>query len=157
MEKDKNIENEIDWKIIDQLHNATSNFSKNSLEIKKLLFVVIGISTPLIINLCSNKLDKSLFVSFYFFIIPFWILDSFTYYYQEKLRDKMNDKFNSISRRNEHKSFEYKVTEYTLPNNRTKKKRIVRSLFNLSHLAFYGSLIILTTIGFLLYLNNFIA
>ena len=35
MEKDKNIENEIDWKIIDQLHNATSNFSKNSLEIKK--------------------------------------------------------------------------------------------------------------------------
>lgn len=35
MEKDKNIENEIDWKIIDQLHNATNNFSKNCLEIKK--------------------------------------------------------------------------------------------------------------------------
>ncbi len=34
MEKDKNIENEIDWKIIDQLHNATNNFSKNCLEIK---------------------------------------------------------------------------------------------------------------------------
>lgn len=60
MEKDKNIENEIDWKIIDQLHNATNNFSKNCLEIKKLLFVVIGISTPLIINLCNNKLDLSL-------------------------------------------------------------------------------------------------
>ena len=63
MEKDKNIENEIDWKIIDQLHNATNNFSKNCLEIKKLLFVVIGISTPLIINLCNNKLDRSLFIS----------------------------------------------------------------------------------------------
>lgn len=157
MEKDKNIENEINWKIIDQLHNATSNFSKSSLEIKKLLFVVIGISTPLIISLCNNELDKSLFISFYFFIIPFWILDSFTYYYQEKLRDKMDERFNSISKRNERKSFEYNMIEYTLPNNRTKKKRIARSLFNLSHLAFYGSLIILTTIGFLLYLNNLIA
>ena len=29
MEKDKNIENEIDWKIIDQLHNDKNNFSKN--------------------------------------------------------------------------------------------------------------------------------
>lgn len=37
MEKDKNIENEIDWKIIDQLHNATNNFSKNCLEIKTLI------------------------------------------------------------------------------------------------------------------------
>ena len=40
MDNSENIEDKIDWKKIDQLHNATINFSKNSLEIKKLLFVV---------------------------------------------------------------------------------------------------------------------
>lgn len=74
MDNSENIEDKIDWKKIDQLHNATINFSKNSLEIKKLLFVVIGISTPLIINLCNNQLDVALFISLYIIIFSFLIL-----------------------------------------------------------------------------------
>lgn len=35
MENNESIEEKINWKMIDQLHNATINFSKNSLEIKK--------------------------------------------------------------------------------------------------------------------------
>lgn len=152
MEKDKNIENEIDWKIIDQLHNATNNFSKNCLEIKKLLFVVIGISTPLIINLCNNKLDRSLFISLYLFIVSFWLFDSYSYYYQEKLRAKMNDRFKNISERNNDvNSVETSEEEFTLQKNRTNKKRILRSLFNMSHLVFYGILFLLVTLGFVLY------
>ena len=151
MEKDKNIENEIDWKIIDQLHNAT-NFSKNCLEIKKLLFVVIGISTPLIINLCNNKLDRSLFISLYLFIVSFWLFDSYSYYYQEKLRAKMNDRFKNISERNNDvNSVETSEEEFTLQKNRTNKKRILRSLFNMSHLVFYGILFLLVTLGFVSY------
>lgn len=152
MEKDKNIENEIDWKIIDQLHNATNNFSKNYLEIKKLLFVVIGISTPLIINLCNNKLDRSLFISLYLFIVSFWLFDSYSYYYQEKLRAKMNDRFKNINaRNNDVNSVEASEEEFTLQKNRTNKKRILRSLFNMSHLVFYGILFLLVTLGFVLY------
>ena len=153
MKTDKNIENEIDWKIIDQLHNATSNFSKNCLEIKKLLFVVIGISTPLIINLCGNKLDKSLFISIYLFIISFWLFDSFSFYYQEKLRANMNDRFKRISERSKDdgSSKDSKDEEFTIQNDRTKNGRILRSLFNLSHLLFYGILVLLLTIGFILY------
>lgn len=85
---------------IDQLHNATINFSKNSLEIKKLLFVVIGISTPLIINLCNNQLDVALFISLYIIIFSFWIFDSYTYYYQKKLRFQMDHYFEQILTRN---------------------------------------------------------
>lgn len=88
MDNSENIEDKIDWKKIDQLHNATINFSKNSLEIKKLLFVVIGISTPLIINLCNNQLDVALFISLYIIIFSFWIFDSYTYYYQKNYDSK---------------------------------------------------------------------
>ena len=35
--------------------------------------------------------------------------------------------------------------------NRTNKKRILRSLFNMSHLVFYGILFLLVTLGFVLY------
>ena len=76
MDNSENIEDKIDWKKIDQLHNATINFSKNSLEIKKLLFVVIGISTPLIINLCNNQLEGAVFSSLYSISFSFGSVES---------------------------------------------------------------------------------
>lgn len=149
MEINENIEDKIAWKKIDQLHNATVNFSKNSLEIKKLLFVVIGISTPLIINLSDNKLDTSLFVSLYIILIPFWIFDSYTYYYQKKLRAAMDSFFIEIKNRNSNRAND-------LSEEISQKKQIQRALFNLSHLCFYGVLLIPITLAFILYLCGII-
>lgn len=148
MERDEKIEERIDWKNIDQLHNATVNFSKNSLEIKKLLFVVIGISTPLIINLSNNKLDTSLFISLYIILIPFWIFDSYTYYYQKKLRAKMEGLFIEIKNRN--------LNTTDVFQEKSQIKQIIMALFNLSHLCFYGVLLILITLIFILYLMDII-
>lgn len=148
MERDEKIEERIDWKNIDQLHNATVNFSKNSLEIKKLLFVVIGISTPLIINLSNNKLDTSLFISLYIILIPFWIFDSYTYYYQKKLRAKMEGLFIEIKNRN--------LNTTDVFQEKSQIKQIIMALFNLSHLCFYGILLILITLIFILYLMDII-
>lgn len=148
MERDEKIEERIDWKNIDQLHNATVNFSKNSLEIKKLLFVVIGISTPLIINLSNNKLDTSLFISLYIILIPFWIFDSYTYYYQKKLRAKMEGLFIEIKNRN--------LNTTDVFQEKSQIKQIIMALFNLSHLCFYGVLLILITLIFILYLVDII-
>ena len=42
-EKPIDIDSEIDWKIIDQLHNAVLNFSRNSMQAKKIMFTLLGI------------------------------------------------------------------------------------------------------------------
>ena len=42
-EKPRAIDSEIDWKIIDQLHNAVLNFSRNSMQAKKIMFTLLGI------------------------------------------------------------------------------------------------------------------
>ena len=96
----KSLEDEIDWKIIDQLHAATLNFSTTSLELKKLFFVLVGIAVPTLIKLAGDELDLSLFVTIYLISSTFWLLDSFTYFYQEKLREKMDKHFMQIRIRN---------------------------------------------------------
>lgn len=148
----KNIKNEIDWKIIDQLHNATNNFTKTSLELKKLMFAVIGISLPIVISLNKNKLNGFIFFVLCVCIVFFWLYDSYTYYYQELLREKMNNKFIELNNRNERESKSRKIeNNFTLPPNRNKKKRICRSLFNLSNIFFYGMLILFVIFGFIFY------
>lgn len=149
MAMQENIEDKIDFKKIDQLHNATINFSKSSLEIKKLLFVVLGISTPVIISLSNNKLDTSLFVSLYVIVISFWIFDSYTYYYQKKLRSTMDKYFIEIKNRNSNGENE----EF---HNQSQTGQILSALFNLSHLCFYGVICTIITIVFSLYLCNMI-
>lgn len=137
----KKIKDEIDSMKINQLHNATINFSKNSLEIKKLLFVVIGISTPLIINLCNNHITGVLFVSLYIIIFLFWIFDSYTYYYQKKLRFQMNYYFERILNRNRKN-----VRNTSNFRKNSTCKMVIISLFNWSHFCFYGILTILIVI-----------
>ncbi|MFZ1784294.1 MAG: hypothetical protein WAU23_03765 [Ferruginibacter sp.] len=128
MEYKKSLDDEIDWKIIDQLHTATVNFSSTSLELKKMLFILIGIAVPSLIKLAGDKLDKSLFVTIYILTLLFWILDSLTYYYQEKLREKMDKHFSNIKNRNTPSA--ENNPDFTLENSRTSKFRLWRSFFN---------------------------
>lgn len=151
----RTLDDEIDWKIIDQLHTATVNFSTTSLEIKKLFFVLIGIAVPSIIKLSGDTLDLSLFVTLYILTFTFWFLDSFTYFYQEKLREKMNWHFNEIKNRNKES---FIITDsikvgLIIESNRTSKNRLWRSAFNPS-VRFYIVLFALNTLGLWLFLNK---
>lgn len=149
----KSLDDEIDWKIIDQLHTATLNFSTTSLELKKLLFVLIGIAVPTIIKLAGNKLDISLFITIYLLGITFWFLDSFTYFYQEKLREKMDNHFSKLKARNNEALI---LSEnFTLENNRTNTDRLKRSVNNPS-VRLYIVVIGLNTVALILYLNEII-
>jgi hypothetical protein len=153
----RTLEDEIDWKVIDQLHAATVNFSTTSLELKKLFFVLVGIAIPSLIKLANDKLDISLFITLYIFTITFWFLDSFTYFYQEKLREKMDLHFNQIKSRNKETLLmpAHIKQDFTIELNRTKKNRLWRSVSNPS-VRFYFVLLILNTIGLILLLNNLI-
>jgi len=147
MEYKRTLEDEIDWKVIDQLHSATLNFSTTSLELKKIFFILVGIAVPSLIKLAGDKLDTSLFVTLYILTLTFWCLDSFTYFYQEKLREKMDNHFHQIKLR--HKENEVKV-DITIESTRTKKYRCWRSVFNTS-VSLYLVLVVLNTVAIVLY------
>ncbi|WP_100841402.1 hypothetical protein [Flavobacterium sp. 5] len=157
IEYKKSIEDEIDWKIIDQLHTATLNFSTTSLELKKILLVLIGIAVPSLIKLAGDKLDTSLFITIFLLALTFWFLDSFTYFYQEKLREKMDSHFNDIKNRNKETLIltEIKSDNFTLENSRTSSDRVKRSLINPS-VRLYMFVIGLNAIAFILYLTEII-
>ncbi len=153
----RSVQDEIDWKIIDQLHSATLNFSSTSLELKKLLFVLIGIAVPTLIKLAGDSLDLSLFITIYLLSITFWFLDSLTYYYQESLRERMDKRFSQIKQRNVEAIIlpDKIIDDFTLENSRTDKNRIKRSAFNPS-VNLYIFVIGLNTIGLILYLFKII-
>ena len=152
---ERTVADEIDWKIIDQLHAATVNFSTTSLELKKIFFVLVGILVPVLIKLAGNKLDTSLFVTLYTIITAFAFLDSFTYFYQEKLREKMNIHFGLIKSRNAENSAAADSDQgsFTIESNRTGKGRLRRSILNES-MMLYWAMIILNTLALLLFHNN---
>jgi len=149
----RSLDDEIDWKIIDQLHSATVNFSSTSLELKKLLFVLIGIAVPSLIKLGGDKLDLSLFITIYVLTVSFWFLDSFTYFYQEKLREKMDRLFQRIKSRNTDSIVvpDNLKQDFTIELVRTDKDRIWRSITN-SSVRFYIVLLILNSIGLTLFI-----
>lgn len=99
---------------------------------------MIGISTPLIINLCDNQLNKALFISLYIIIGLFWILDSYTYYYQKKLRNNME-------------SYIAKIRNTNFDNSTKRLVLIFKSLFNWSHACFYGVLTVITILLHILF------
>jgi len=153
----KTVEDEIDWKVIDQLHSATLNFSNTSLELKKLYFVLVGIAVPSLIKLAHDKLDISLFVTLYLLTITFWFLDSYTYFYQEKLREKMDKHFNSIKNRNKDTIIipENSTVEITIEASRKSENRLWRSISNVS-VRLYFIFLLLNSFALFLFLNDII-
>lgn len=154
----RSLEDEIDWKLIDQLHTATNTFSSTSLELKKLFFVLVGIAVTVLLKLAGDKLDLSLFITIYILTISFWSLDSFTYFYQEKLRDKMDDAFSRLKSRNTEGliiagSGDSSLDEFTIEANRTSNGRVLRSIWN-SSVRFYFVMVILNSIPFFLFLTG---
>jgi hypothetical protein len=126
---------ELTWKTISQLHNATSNFSKQSFEIKKVCLTVEVAALTLIGNFVNDKLDLALFVTGLIIPIIFYFLDCTTYYYQDSLRGKMVKEENLFR------------TRYNIPilDNPHTQNKICRSIFNWSHWI-YAALILLDII-----------
>lgn len=153
----KSVDDEIDWKIIDQLHTATVNFSSTSLELKKIFFVLLGIAVPSLIKLAGDKLDLSLFVTLYILSFTFWFLDSFTYFYQVSLREKMDKRFNSIKERHTENLIvlDSVKQDFTIEKERTDKNRFWRSTFNPS-IMLYWIMIVFNTIALILFITKVI-
>ena len=128
-EQKRDIDSEIDWKIIDQLHNAVLNFSRNSMQAKKIMFTLLGVFIAALLRVEHATDAVKWFPVMVILIILFWAFDSYTYYLQEKLRAAMDVRFHSLKRRYPSSNPD---DEFTLSDSRTSCGRVLRSIFNFS-------------------------
>ena len=141
MNNRKEIQDKLNWDNINQLHNAVSNFSRQSFDIKK-LWITVEISViTLLSSLKVGDIDFAVLI-IELVVIFFYFLDSMTYYYQNKLRYKMEAERNAIRKR-------YGI-KYKSPNQ--EKCSIFKALFNWSHLLYY----VVLAFGILYLLHRFI-
>lgn len=141
-ETPRDIDSEIDWKIIDQLHNAVLNFSRNSMQAKKIMFSILGIFVAAMLqkDYVSEIINWLLVIDVIVFL--FWSFDAQTYYYQEKLRAKIDTRLVRLKTRH---NGVFDDDELTLPDDRqnsNEKMRIWRSFINGSVL-FYPAIIVI--------------
>lgn len=151
---EKPIKIELNLKQIDQLHNATLQFSNFCFEIKKTCIATIFIVLTFVVTFTNKELDLSVFIISYITVLCFWLLDSTAYFYQVKLRIAMNSKFNKVRELSGQESENDGAIEDSRSNESFSKK-LVSSAFNFSMIVYY-ILLALNTIGLLLFLCNVI-
>ncbi|HTC33323.1 MAG TPA: hypothetical protein VK724_08125 [Bryobacteraceae bacterium] len=86
----KTLEDELDWKLLDQLAGVVTQISSFCFEIKKFCVTTAFVVLTLIASFTRAKVDHSLFVAGLVVPICFWFLDSVAYFYQVKLRGSMD-------------------------------------------------------------------
>ena len=134
-------EDELDWKDVDQLHQAILQISKSCFEYKKLCISFLGVSTALIVKFTENSLNHTVFVLGLLICVGFWISDATGYYFQKKLRKRLDERMCSIAERNNY-------TPYERPPN---EESTMKALFNGSMVFYYVLLMILFVIWWLCY------
>lgn len=135
-EEQKKISDELDKIQIDQLHKATLNFSNNSLETKKLCVTVQIAVYTLLAGIYKDSPLSNLVIALELLgiLIPilFYAVDVVLYYYQDRLRENMNNKMNDIKER-------HRIV--VQPSNRN-NKRLLHSFINGSQILYLGLIII---------------
>lgn len=128
------IEDSLNLKQIDQLHNATLNFSNNSLETKKLCVTAEIASITLLIGLHEkDKITNLLLligISGLIIALLFYIVDVCFYYYQDKLRNAMIKEENKIRDR-------HKIEQREFGRQDKMCGRVSRSIFNGSQIMYW--------------------
>jgi hypothetical protein len=85
----KSLQDELDWKLLDQLYGVVAQISSFCFEIKKFCVTTLFVAMTLMVKITSDKLDHSIFVAGLLIPICFWFLDATGYFYQVKLRGTM--------------------------------------------------------------------
>lgn len=98
IEYKKTLRDEIDLKIVDQLHGITAQMSNFCFETKKFCLTTETFALPFIYKISGDKLYP---VAYAAIIIPiiFWLLDAMSYHYQRKIRSKMQILINDLTKK----------------------------------------------------------
>ena len=138
LESEKEVpENEIetadklDYIQIDSLNKATLNFSRHSLETKKLCVTVL--TSVITIMLGFYKMEPKEILNMVRWVgatvvVIFYVVDCFLYWYQDKLREGIIKQENNIRKRHNIYTLEF----------RRPKGRFFRTMINRSHFIYYA-------------------
>ena len=85
----KTLQDELDWKLLDQLSGVVSQISSFCFETKKFCVTTLFVVITLMAKFTGDKLDNSIFVAGLCIPMCFWFLDSTGYIYQVKIRGTM--------------------------------------------------------------------
>lgn len=96
----KSCADEIDFTMAEQMHAAALQISKTCFDLKKLCVIFLGTSMAILIRITDNSIDHSLFVVGLVLITGFLISDATAYFFQRRLRVKINDRLQNIEDRN---------------------------------------------------------
>mgnify|MGYP003650259263 CR=1 FL=1 len=96
----KTASDNIDWKIVDQLHDATLKISNDCFEYKKLCVAVVAGVIALMVRFGSEQNLQFVLAVCGLVCLGFWFSDATAYFYQRSLRRTMTRKINSIAVRN---------------------------------------------------------
>ena len=86
---EKTFEDELDWSLLDQLHQVVLQISTFCFRTKQVCVTIEVAVAGLLARFLGDRLDRSIFVAGLLIPLVFWILDSIGYYYQVKLRGVM--------------------------------------------------------------------
>ncbi|MCS3605538.1 hypothetical protein [Erwinia rhapontici] len=138
----KTCEDELDWVVVNQLHEATLQMSKSCFEFKKICVGLIGATLAILAKLTDGKLDHSYFYITFILFFGFWIADFSAYYFQRKTRVAINNKLIALANRNSINDYPTENLEVTW----------FKAAFNHS-MALYYTFAIIEIIGWLVYVH----
>lgn len=96
----RTLEDELDWSLLNQLHNVVLQTSTFCFRTKQICLTVDVAVVGVLLKLTENILDPSIFVAGLFIPLSFWFLDSIGYFYQVKIRGIMDNIRERIKKRN---------------------------------------------------------
>jgi hypothetical protein len=85
----KTLQDELDWKLLDQLYGVVAQISNFCFETKKFCVTTEFVVLALMVKFTKDSLDDSIFVAGLLIPLCFWFLDATGYFYQVKLRGTM--------------------------------------------------------------------
>lgn len=97
----KSLDDELDWKLLDQLYGVVSQISNFCFETKKFCVTTEFVVLTLLAKFTTDKLDHSLFITAVAIPVCFWFLDAVAYYYQVSIRGTMETIRERIRKRNQ--------------------------------------------------------
>lgn len=154
----KSLDDELDWKLLDQLYGVVSQISNFCFETKKFCVTTEFVVLTLLAKFTTDKLDHSLFVAAFVIPVCFWFLDAVAYYYQVSIRGAMDALRERIKDRNEDCLITTSGIPVIAPErvNKPPWQRIYDAAFNHS-MWMYGFLIGADVLVWCLYIGRSIA
>jgi hypothetical protein len=151
----KSLQDELDWKLLDQLYGVVAQISSFCFEIKKFCVTTLFVVMTLMVKFTSDKLDHSIFLAGLLVPICFWFLDATGYFYQVKLRGTMESIRQRLASRDQKPLVAANGAVVIAPSRASAsvRDRLVDAGFNHS-MWLYGLLVFIDVVVWLLFIGG---